>query len=133
MMVAKVYPDLKFRFVWLVIGYALVALVLYLSLTSNPVNVKVTMPFADKFFHALAYFSLMVWFAQLYHDKFQRYMIALGLILLGVALEYLQSFDPARMSELADMAANTTGVVLAFSLTLTKAKNCLVSIENWIS
>ena len=132
-MVIKAGPDLKFRFVWLVIGYALVALVLYLSLTSQPINVKVGLPFVDKFFHAFAYFVLMVWFAQLYHDKFQRYMIALILIIIGVVLEYLQSFDAARMSEFADMVANTTGVVLAFSLTLTRAKNCLISIESWIN
>ena len=111
----------------------MVALVLYLSLTSQPINVKVGLPFVDKFFHAFAYFVLMVWFAQLYHDKFQRYMIALILIIIGVVLEYLQSFDAARMSEFADMVANTTGVVLAFSLTLTRAKNCLISIESWIN
>ena len=132
-MVTKAGPDLKFRFVWLAIGYALVTLVLYLSLTSHPIDVEVGLPFADKFFHAFAYFVLMVWFAQIYHDKFQRYMIALGLIVMGVALEFLQSFDVARMSEFADMAANATGVLLAFYLTLTKAKNCLVSIENLVS
>ena len=131
-MVTKAVPDLKFRFVWLVIGYALITLVFYLSLTSQPVNVKLGLPFADKFSHAFAYFVLMAWFAQIYHDKFQRYMIALGLIFIGVFLEFLQGFDPARMSEFADMVANTTGVVLAFYLTLTKAKNCLASIENLI-
>lgn len=132
-MVTKATPDLKFRFVWLVIGYALITLVFYLSLTSQPIDVKLGLPFADKFFHAFAYFVLMAWFAQIYHDKFQRYMIALGLIAIGVALEFLQGFDPARMSEFADMVANTTGVVLAFYLTLTKAKNCLISIENFLS
>lgn len=132
-MVTKAAPDLKFRFVWLVVGYALVSLVFYLSLTSQPIDVELGLPFVDKFFHAFAYFMLMAWFAQIYHDKFQRYLIALGLIVIGVALEFLQGFDPARMSEFADMVANTTGVVLAFYLTLTKAKNCLVSIENLIS
>lgn len=132
-MFIKAEPDLRFRFFWLAIGYGLITLVVYLSLTSTPVDVDVEIPFADKFFHALAYFVLMVWFAQIYHDKLQRYMIALVFIVMGVALEYLQSFDPARMSEFADMVANTTGVVLAFSLTLTKAKNCLVSLEDWIS
>lgn len=132
-MFIKEEPDLRFRFIWLAIGYALVTLVVYLSLTSSPVDPDVKIPFADKFFHVLAYFVLMVWFAQIYHDKLQRYMMALVFIVMGVALEYLQSFDPARMSEFADMVANTTGVVLAFSLTLTKAKNCLVSLEDWIS
>lgn len=131
-MVIKEEPDLKFRFIWLAIGYALVALVLYLSLTSHPVNVKLGLPFVDKFFHAFAYFVLMVWFAQLYHGKFQRYVIASVLIVIGVVLEYLQSFDVARMSDFGDMVANATGVLLAFYLTLTEAKNCLVMIESWM-
>lgn len=130
---AKADPGLKFRFAWLTIGYALVALILYLSLTSQPINIEIGLPFADKFYHALAYFVLMAWFGQLYHDKFRRYMIALTLIVMGVALEYLQGFDVARMSEFADMVANTAGVVLAFFLTLTKAKNCLVNIEKVIT
>lgn len=132
-MLTKTAPDLKFRFAWLGIGYALIALVFYLSLTSQPIDVELGLPFADKFFHAFAYFVLMAWFAQIYHDKSQRYVIALGLIVIGVALEFLQGFDPARMLEFADMLANATGVLLAFYLTLAKAKNCLLSIEDLIS
>lgn len=128
-MFAKAYPDLKFRFIWLAIGYALVTLVVYLSLTSQPPEIESGLPFQDKFFHALAYFTLMAWFAQIYHDRFQRNMIALVFVLMGVALEYVQSLDPARMFEVADMIANTVGVALGFYLSLTRAKNCLVYFE----
>ena len=130
---AKAEPDLKLRFLWLAIGYALVMLVVFLSLTSNPVSLEIELPYQDKFFHALAYFVLMAWFAQIYHDKFQRNMIALVFIFMGVTLEYLQGFDPNRYFEYADMVANSVGVALGFALALTGAKNILLKLEKVIS
>jgi len=130
---AKAVPDLKLRFLWLAIGYALVMLVVFLSLTSNPVSLEMEIPYQDKFFHALAYFTLMAWFSQIYHDRFQRNMIALVFIFMGVTLEYLQGFDPNRYFEFADMVANSVGVALGFALALTGAKNILVKLEEVIS
>jgi VanZ family protein len=130
MLFAKACPDLKFRFLWLATGYALVILVVFLSLTSNPVDMGMGFPYEDKLYHALAYFALMAWFAQIYHDKFQRNMIALVFVLMGVLLEYLQGFDPNRVAESGDMVANTIGVALGFCLSLTKAKNILLKIES---
>ncbi len=131
-MFAKASPDLKFRFIWLAIGYALVFFVVYLSLTSVPVDMGMSIPFMDKVYHTLAYFVLMAWFVQIYHDKFQRNMIALVFVVMGITLEYLQSFDPARFSEISDMVANTSGVALGLYLSLTGAKNCLLKIESFI-
>ena len=128
-MFAKAVPDLKFRFLWLTIGYALVALVVFLSLTSNPVDMEMGFPYEDKMFHAFAYFVLMFWFGQIYHNRFQRNMIAIVLIFMGMTFEYLQSFDPDRYAEFGDMAANLTGVAIGFSLALTGAKNILVRVE----
>ena len=130
---AKAEPDLKLRFLWLAIGYALVMLVVFLSLTSNPVSLEIELPYQDKFFHALAYFALMAWFSQIYHDRFQRNMIALVFIFMGVTLEYLQGFDPNRYFEYADMVANSVGVALGFALALTGAKNILLKLEQVIS
>jgi VanZ family protein len=124
--------ELKLRFLWLAIGYALVALVIYLSLTSSPVDIEMGFPYQDKLFHALAYFALMAWFAQIYHERFRRYMIAVVLILMGFTFEYLQSFDPNRFAEYGDMVANTAGVALGFVVTLTSARNILVRLEKYL-
>lgn len=131
-MFAKSDPELKLRFLWMAIGYALVVLVVFLSLTSNPVDTGLEFPLQDKLFHALAYFALMAWFAQIYHDRFQRNMIAVVFVIMGFTLEYLQSFDPARYAEAGDMVANVTGVALGFSIALTRVKNTLVHIEKSI-
>ncbi|GMR00710.1 MAG: hypothetical protein BMS9Abin19_0044 [Gammaproteobacteria bacterium] len=132
-MFAKAVPDLKLRFLWLTIGYALVALVVFLSLTSSPVDLELNFPYEDKVFHALAYFTLMAWFSQIYHDRFQRNMIAVVFVFMGVTLEYLQSFDPNRYFEYADMVANSAGVALGFSIALTGAKNILLRVEKVLS
>lgn len=128
----KPFPNLKFRFLWLAIGYALVLFVIYMSLTSHPIDTGHYFPYEDKFYHALAYFSLMAWFAQIYHDRFQRNMIALVFILMGATLEYLQSYDPNRMFEYADMAANFSGVMLGMLLAFTAGKNVLLRLEGLI-
>jgi len=131
-MFAKAVPDLKLRFLWLAIGYVLVMLVVYLSVTSSPVELELDLLYEDKFFHILAYFTLMAWFAQIYHDRFQRNMIALVFVFMGVALEYLQSSNPDRYFEFADMLANTIGVALGFFVALSGAKNTLLRIEKII-
>jgi VanZ family protein len=128
-MFAEAVPDLKLRFLWLGIGYALVVLVVFLSLTSSPVELELVFPYQDKLFHVIAYFTLMAWFSQIYHDKFQRNMIAVVFVFMGVTLEYLQSFDANRYSEFADIVANITGVALGLALALTGAKNILLRVE----
>ena len=110
-------PTHRYQKLWLAIGYALVTLVIYLSVTSNPPDPGIEMPNFDKVAHTLSYFAMMAWFAQLYHLKKQRVIYALGFIALGVALEFIQSFDPARMAEFADMVANTSGVMIALLIT----------------
>ena len=122
-------PDLKLRSFWLAVAYGLVVLVVYLSLTSNPVKTGLSFLYQDKFFHALAYFVLMGWFAQIYHSNARRNLVALVLIAVGVSLEFLQSLSPVRYYEIADMLANSTGVALGYFLTLTNARNCLVRFE----
>ena len=114
---------------WLAIGYALVFTVVYLSVTSNPPQLETGFPMQDKLFHALAYFTLMAWFAQIYHDRFQRNIIAFIFVFMGVALEFVQALEPARMFELADMLANGFGVVLGALLSLTRGRHVLVWLE----
>ena len=132
-MFAKAVPDLKLRFLWLAIGYALVLLVVYLSMSSAPIDLEMDFPYQDKVFHALAYFTLMAWFSQIYHDKFQRNMVAVVFVFMGVTLEYLQGFDASRYFEFADMVANSIGVALGFAIALTGAKNTLLNIEKVLS
>lgn len=126
-------PVHRYQKLWLAIGYALVALVIYLTASSHPPDSGIDLPNFDKVMHALAYFVLMGWFAQLYHVKKHRIIYALAFIFMGGALEVVQSFDPARSAELADMVANTSGVLLALLVTRIPAlRRLLKKIETFI-
>ncbi|MDH5389299.1 MAG: VanZ family protein [Gammaproteobacteria bacterium] len=126
-------PTHRYQKLWLAIGYALVTLVVYLSVTSNPPDPGIEIPNFDKVGHTLAYFLMMGWFAQIYHVKKQRIIYALSFIALGVVLEFVQSFDPARMSEFADMVANTSGVVIAMLITRISAfRLILQKVESYL-
>ena len=122
-------PEFKYKQLWLSVGYALVLFVVYLSVTSSPPEIKLGFKFQDKFFHALAYFSLMFWFAQIYHAKKQRLLFALVFVILGISMEGVQSMDPKRYAEFNDMVANTFGVAIGILLTKKSLKNLLIQFE----
>ena len=125
----EVNPDLRYRKLWLFIGYALIAVVVYLSLTSSPVHIDTELPYQDKLLHALAYFALTFWFLQIYHIRQHRFGWVIFFVSLGLLLEYLQGFDPKRYSEAGDMFANALGVVAAVMLSGTRFRFMLVNFE----
>lgn len=107
---------LRFRKTWLIIGWLLVLMICYLSLTPEPPFPEIDIDYFDKLGHLLAYTILMGWFAQLYEKFQQRIIFALFFICMGVTLEYLQGLGEARLFEYADMVANTAGVLLAWTV-----------------
>jgi len=126
-------PQLRYRRFWLIIGYGMIALVIFLSLTSSPVRIDTSLPYQDKLFHALAYFSLTFWFMQIYHIRHHMTRWVIFFLCLGLLLEYLQGFDSRRYSEVGDMVANTLGVMLGVGLSMTPLRYTLVKLEHYIS
>ena len=126
-------PELRYRKLWLIVGYLLIALVIFLTLTSSPVHIDTNLPYQDKFFHALAYFSLTFWFMQIYHVKHHVFRWVIFFLCLGLLLEYLQSFDSRRYSEVGDMAANALGVAAALALSRTRLRFMLTRLERYIA
>jgi VanZ family protein len=125
----KLNPDLRYRKLWLLIGYLMIAFVIYLSLTGSPIQIDADLPYQDKVFHALAYFVLTFWFMQIYHIRHHVVRWIVFFLSLGLVLEYLQGFDPRRYSEMGDMAANALGVMLAAGLSMTPLRHALVRLE----
>jgi VanZ family protein len=91
----------------LAIGWAAVAVVIYLSLTPSPPDSGIDG--GDKLGHFLAYAGLTYWFGQFYSYR-TRAAYALGFFAMGIALELAQGALGYRSLELADVAANTLGV-----------------------
>ena len=104
-------PPHKLRNLRLSIGGLLVALIIFLSLTSNPPTINATGSYT--FAHVIAYGTLMLWFLLLYPMS-RGLIIAVGLIAMGILLELLQGLTDVRSSDYMDMAANTGGVMLGW-------------------
>jgi hypothetical protein len=124
-------PPLRFRLLWRALGWGFVALVIYLSLTSDPPDLGG--PEAFDAGHVVAYFWLMFWFAQIHHAGRARLMIAAGFLALGVALEFIQGTTGYRTFDYADMARNALGVGIGLALARTRLQHMLTALEAMIS
>jgi len=120
--------QLRYRNLWLAIGWLLVLIVLILSLMPKPPQ-PLDFGGADKLEHVLAYFVLMFWFAQIYHEARTRLWIAIGLIAMGIAIEILQPILASRYFEWWDMLADTIGVLLAWALSRARLSMLLSGFE----
>jgi VanZ family protein len=120
---------LKYRKLWITVGFSLVLLVVYLSLTRNP-PAPLTFDNADKFEHVLAYATLSFWFCQIYLLARLGVVVSMVLIGLGVVLEYMQGWTGYRTFDVLDMAADGIGVLLGWLLTCTPLGRMLVFIES---
>lgn len=105
---------MRYRGLWLALGWAIVAAIVWLSLTPSPPKLGVTL--GDKLGHFAAYGTLMFWFCQLYTRRTTRVAYAAAFAAMGVALEFLQDAVGYRSLELLDMVANAVGVLLGWGL-----------------
>ena len=104
------------RRLWLALGWAIVAAIVYGSVMHSPPSLGFAQ--SDKLEHLGGYGLLMFWFCQLYRARGARVGYALGFIALGVALEFVQGWLGYRDFEVADMVADAAGVALGWALAL---------------
>jgi VanZ family protein len=105
------------RIALVALGWLYAALIVWLSLTPSPPDPG--FDYGDKVGHLAAYAILMAWFAYLYRRTPVRLAYALLWIALGIGLEFAQGASGYRHFELADMAANSLGVLLGWGLSAT--------------
>lgn len=101
----------------LALGWLYAAAIVWLSLTPSPPDPGFA--YGDKVGHLLAYGLLMFWFCYLYRYRYTRLAYGAGWIALGIALEFAQGATGYRSVELADMAANSLGVLLGWGISAT--------------
>ena len=130
----RVPPTFRLHKLWLAIGWLLVVLVVYLSLTPGwlPLDAlsddEATHRLSYGISHVLAYGTLMLWFLQLYPVS-RRPIIAVCLVGLGAMLEVLQAFTPDRDPDYLDVLANGAGVALGWLLGATRIADALETLE----
>lgn len=121
------HTPLKYKLLWLSIGYLMVVFVIYSSLSTSDLVLDIKV--SDKLMHVLGYFGLMGWFMQIYRGRRAGFLLAVVFIAMGVALEFLQDLGGVRYFEVADMFANTLGVLLAWALSYTPVAGILLWLE----
>jgi VanZ family protein len=97
----------------LALGWAWVALIVYLSVTPSPPHIDVEQ--SDKAGHLGLYLIAALLFSLL-HQKRAALLHCLGLVALGIALEFVQRWLGYRSFEVADMVADAVGVAAGYGL-----------------
>jgi VanZ family protein len=122
--------PLRFRPLWLLIGWLLALFIAWESLTPYPVELQIEQ--GDKLGHVAAYLALMSWFANLYEDSRERVVCVLGCLALGVGLEFAQRLTETRTFEVTDMAAGAAGVLVGLLLAPPRMPNYLRLAERFV-
>lgn len=118
---------MRYRRLWLALGWSIVAAIIWLSLTPSPPKLDVTL--GDKLGHFGAYGTLMFWFCQLYARRAARAAYAAAFITMGIALEFIQGATGYRSFEIFDMVANTLGVLLGWGSAALSGADLMQRIE----
>lgn len=115
---------------WRRLGWALIALVVLLSLAAPLPLPEIGPPdWRDKAGHLLAYATVAGWYAQLLPPGRALAGSALALVGLGGALELVQGLTPDRLPEWRDFLANTLGVALGAATALTPLARLLLHFD----
>lgn len=118
--------PVRFPWLWWTGGWTLVAGVCIGSLV--PVTYIADVSVQDKILHAAAYGAMMLWFAGLFRRQ-RHWIIALLLFALGLSLDLLQGTSVTRTFDLADIAANAGGILLALVLSMLVFEGWCLRIE----
>jgi len=124
-----VTASYRYRRIWFLLGWGMVAAVVVLSLIPLEVDLAHN---EDKLAHFAAYGSLAFWFGVLIEGRGRQLGAALTLAAMGVVLEFLQGLTDYRTFEIADMIANAFGTAAGWGLAQTPLRNVLDWMERLI-
>lgn len=126
--VGRSLKPLRHPRLWCVLWCLAIAAVVVVSLMPPP-----PMPDfedSDKWSHFLAYAVLGACAVQLFRNWPALLGAGLGLVLLGVGIEYAQdAFTADRMLDMRDGLANTLGVIAGLGTRLTPAHDLLLRLD----
>lgn len=115
---------------WLAAGLLATLLGAYLAL--SPPTQLLPASLGDKLQHALSYVAMGLWFGALYERRHLP-RVALALFCFGLAIEGLQALMPfGRAAEWLDVAANTSGIMIAMVLTRWLEPSWMQRLERWV-
>lgn len=127
-MIANDWHPLRWLATWRALGRLGIVLTIVLSLVRLP-DTGIHIDHGDKYEHAFGYLGLMLWYAQLCSTWRALAWRALGLVLLGAAIEVAQSFTTWRSCDWRDFVADVLGVAVGLALARTPAARVFAWVE----
>ena len=122
------YRPLRRIATWRVLGALAIVLTILLSLVPMP-KPPVHIEHSDKLEHFLTYFLLAAWYAQLVAHRRALAWHAVGLALLGAAIEIAQGLTTWRQPDWWDLGANLLGVAAGSLVYATSLRNLLARLD----
>lgn len=120
----------SYPMIWQGIAFGMALIVVVGSLLPVP---ELHAPrYSDKIVHLSAYGFLMWWFGQVYPPA-RRWLVALGLVALGLGIEWLQSLTAYRSGDWFDGLANLTGVAGGWLFVLTPLGRVAHIMDAWLA
>ncbi len=116
---------------WLWSGLWSIAIAVVVVASLLPASELPQAPGGDKLHHFLTYFALAAAAVQLYARWPSLLGAGLGLVLLGIGLEYAQgALTDSRTADRWDALANTLGVIAGLATRLTPWRDALLRWES---
>jgi VanZ family protein len=111
---------------WLGRAWLLAAVVVCLvPMPKSPIPIEG----GDKLEHALGWFAITIWYAQLTAVPRALVARACGFLALGAAIELAQSLTTWRSADPWDLVANAAGVAMGVAIGLSPARGILARID----
>ena len=86
----------------------------------------------DKWLHGFTFVVLSVWFSGLV-EKRRYWLVALGLMLFGLLVEFCQLQVTYRMADWLDIVANTLGIIVGLTIAVAGLGGWGPRFEDWLS
>jgi|GEM_PF-5034983 VanZ family protein len=126
---AKYRQPLQLWWLWFASACALVLLVCVMSLVNLS---EANIPVSDKTLHFVAYWSICIWWLQIFRGRWVGGVIVAAAICLGVGLEIAQSFHPMRHMDYRDAIANSVGAGLGYLCAVLGLRKALLWLETHV-
>jgi len=123
--------PIKVAAIWRIAGWLGIAAIITLSLM--PLQLDMAVDNGDKFGHLASYGLVTLWLTQPYTGLHQRIWLVVGMVALGIALEFAQHATGYRSFEVADMVADALGVTIGWLLAPPRLPNLLSWTEKRIT